>query len=213
MLFFIYVFLSIYPSYFFAFHWSVRDINTLLLTGRLKFQTNHRRWNQRFSCKIEGVIHIGACLQKGGKHCFSLVIYEFCSNNALYSARISFILIFLLTLLYTKILNYLKSVAFKKNIQVCFLVFSTRRNNLPSWVYFCVYPVFHWGNIVKKNVFRSRESIQKIKKGVGHKTSLYIKYYNECTKEHFGENVFTINIFFIIDFRKLVIIRARRTIN
>ena len=63
--FFIYVFLSIYPSYFFAFHWSVRDINTLLLTGRLKFQTNHRRWDQRFSYKTKGVIHIRACLQKG----------------------------------------------------------------------------------------------------------------------------------------------------
>ena len=41
------------------------SVNTLLLTGRLKFQTNHRRWDQRFPCKTMGVIHIGACLQKG----------------------------------------------------------------------------------------------------------------------------------------------------
>ena len=149
---------------------------------------------------------------EGCKHCFSLVIYEFCSNNALYSARLSFMLIFLLTLLYTKILNYLKSVAFKKSMQCCFLAFSTRRNNLPSCVYFCL-SCASLGKYRQKNVFRSRESSKKIKNGVDHKTNLYIKYYNECTKEDFRENIFTISIFFIIDFRKIVVSRAQRTTN
>ena len=37
-------------------------------------------------------------MKKRGKHCFSLVMYWFCRNNALYSAGLSFrLFIFLLT--------------------------------------------------------------------------------------------------------------------
>ena len=58
------------------------------------------RGNQDFLVKMGGspYSHIGvgwgrgagvAC-RKGGKHWFSLVMYGFCSSNALYSASLSF---------------------------------------------------------------------------------------------------------------------------
>ena len=35
------------------------------------------------------VVNIGELFVEGGKHCFSLVMYGFCSNNALYIASLS----------------------------------------------------------------------------------------------------------------------------
>ena len=31
---------------------------------------------------------MGLAIEGGGKHCFSLVIYEYCSSNAIYSTSI-----------------------------------------------------------------------------------------------------------------------------
>ena len=54
-----------------------------------------------FLVKMERVVvHIGGLSieEGGGKHCFSLIIYGFCSSNALYSASLSpRMFIFLLT--------------------------------------------------------------------------------------------------------------------
>ena len=60
------------------------------------FLKNHRRGGrggggQDFLVKMEGETHVEEVVyRKGGKHCFSLVIYGFCSSNALYSASLSF---------------------------------------------------------------------------------------------------------------------------
>ena len=44
------------------------------------------------------------CLLKGGgKHCFSLVIYAFCGNNALYSVSLPFKMLIFSTLFNTLI--------------------------------------------------------------------------------------------------------------
>ena len=46
---------------------------------------------QDFLVKMEGETHVEEVVyRKGGKHCFSLVIYGFCSSSALYSASLSF---------------------------------------------------------------------------------------------------------------------------
>ena len=68
-----------------------------LFKGGLRFLKNHRREGQDLLLKMgEGVIHLGGCLYKGSEHCFSLIMYRFCSNSALYSASLSFkIFIFL----------------------------------------------------------------------------------------------------------------------
>ena len=63
----------------------------------LKFLKNHRRGGSRY-LKIEGVVHIEGVPIEGGMHCFSLIMYEFCSSNALYSVSLSFrMFVFLLT--------------------------------------------------------------------------------------------------------------------
>ena len=67
----------------------------------LNFLKNHGRGDQDILVKIEGVVHIeGVPIEggMGGMHCFSLVMYEFCSSNALYSASLSLrMFVFLLT--------------------------------------------------------------------------------------------------------------------
>ena len=51
--------------------------------GWLRFWKNHIRGDQDFHVKMgEGVIYIGK--GGGGEKCFSLMMYGFCSNNALY---------------------------------------------------------------------------------------------------------------------------------
>ena len=54
-------------------------------------------WGIKFSCKNEEGGGGRGCspyreivYRKGGKHCFSLVMYGFCSSNALYLASLSF---------------------------------------------------------------------------------------------------------------------------
>ena len=37
--------------------------------------------------------------------------------------------------------------------------------NLAMWVYFCVYPVFHWGDIAEKVLPKVGDLEKKIKKG------------------------------------------------
>ena len=45
-----------------------------------------------------------------------------------------------------------------------YMVFKKWRNNYFTWVYFCVYLVFHWGDIVKK-VLSKAGVFEKDKKG------------------------------------------------
>ena len=57
------------------------------------FLENHKREDQDFLVKmVGGVAHIVglSIYRKGGKHWFPLVMYSFCSSNALYSASFSF---------------------------------------------------------------------------------------------------------------------------
>ena len=50
-----------------------------------------QKGDQDFLVKIGGCSPYSEVVyRKGGKHCFSLVIYGFCSSNALYSASLSF---------------------------------------------------------------------------------------------------------------------------
>ena len=70
---------------------NIHSVNPLIYKG-LGFLKNHRRGgDQDFLVKMEGETHVEEVVyRKGGKHCFSLVIYGFCSSNALYSASLSF---------------------------------------------------------------------------------------------------------------------------
>ena len=63
------------------------------------------------------------CLWKrvGVRHCFTLVMYGFCSNNALYSAGLSFMFIFLLTPFDTK------DCYFQSNLSLVLLIKVTSR--------------------------------------------------------------------------------------
>ena len=64
-----------------------------LFIGALGFLKNYKRGGSIFSCKNVG------CLKKEGKQCCSLIMYEFCSGNALYSASVSFRMLFWFLLL------------------------------------------------------------------------------------------------------------------
>ena len=67
----------------------------LIYREGLRFLKNHRNESSRFERKIHGEreeTHVGS------KHCFSFVMYGHCDNNALYSASLSLMFIFLLTL-------------------------------------------------------------------------------------------------------------------
>ena len=125
-----------------------------------------RSWNfwkiiegghQDFLIEMEGV-----SIEGGQKHCFLLMVYGFCSNNALYSAILSVTMfIFLLNPFNTwdcyyfetniNLMCHIKVLLMKK--EYCFAVSETWRNNFPSWVCFCVYLKFQWGDIVLKNNF------------------------------------------------------------
>ena len=48
-------------------------------------------WNPLINCWwVIHVVHIEGLSMERGKHCFSFIMYEFCSNNAVYSASLSF---------------------------------------------------------------------------------------------------------------------------
>ena len=58
-------------------------MSTPLFVGWMGLSKNHRRVGSRFSCENgEQSIRV--------KYCFSLILYEFCSSNALYSASLLF---------------------------------------------------------------------------------------------------------------------------
>ena len=63
-----------------------------LFVWGLRLSKNHRTGDQDFLVKIGGggVIHIEDVYSKGGKHCFLLMMYGFCSNNGVYLASLSF---------------------------------------------------------------------------------------------------------------------------
>ena len=55
-----------------------------LCIGGLGFFKNHRRCHQEFLVKMGDVANIEwVVCRKGNKHCFSLIMYGFCSSNAL----------------------------------------------------------------------------------------------------------------------------------
>ena len=55
------------------------------------FFRNNRRGDQDFLVKMgRGVGSIGGLSMKGGKKCFSLIMYRFCGSNALFSVTLSF---------------------------------------------------------------------------------------------------------------------------
>ena len=70
-----------------------KDVLTALIPfewGILVYLKNHSRGESIFSCENGGL-----SIEREGKHCFSLVMYGFCSSNALYSASLSFRMFFL----------------------------------------------------------------------------------------------------------------------
>ena len=140
----------------------------------------------RFSCKNGhgGWGGYGSPYKRGGgrgiKHCFSLVMYGFCSSSALYSASFSFkMFIFILTPFDTWDCYY-----FGLNLSLILLL-----------KVFFVYPVFHWGDIVenvwpkvgdmeKKKIKKGNNHVggvvfEGLKRGVGVKPSAQYVYYNQ----------------------------------
>ena len=94
-----------------------------LFTEVVRFLKNHRR--SRFPCKNggRGISYRGLAYKKRvSKHCFSLIMYGFCSSNA----------------------HYLESLSFR----IFFWLFDFF--NFATWVYFCVYKIFNWADIVEK---------------------------------------------------------------
>ena len=141
---------------------SLHSVNSPLIHRVFNFSKNHRRGYQDFPVKMEGI-----SIEGGQKHCFLLMMYRFCSNNALYSAILSFTMfIFLWNPFDTWELHYFESninlvwhikvLLMKKEYR--FVVSERWRNNFPSWVCFCVYPKFHLGDIVLKNNFKGWSS-------------------------------------------------------
>ena len=68
---------------------NIHSVKPIIYRG-LGFLKNHRRGDQYFLVKMGGVAHkegvgVGGLVvfRKGGKHCFSLVMYGLCSSNAL----------------------------------------------------------------------------------------------------------------------------------
>ena len=112
---------------------------------------------------------------EGGKHCFPLMIYGFCSSNVLYSASLSFkIFIFLIVPSDTWDCNSFKSnlsllIYIKVLLVKHITLFCSPRNinkQLFSSVYFCVYPVLQQGGIVMK-MFSEKGYREKRYKGRG----------------------------------------------
>ena len=57
------------------------------------------------------------------------------------------------------------SVAYKRGCDIVFYSSTDEEITLPH-EFFSVYPLFHWGDIVKKSVVKSRRFEKKIKVGV-----------------------------------------------
>ena len=85
-------------------------------------------------------------------------MHGFCGSNVLYSASLSFrMFIFLLTPFDTWDCCYFGSNLSKKVVRIKkhVIFFWKWRNNFSAWVYFCVYPIFDWGDIAKRSVVKS----------------------------------------------------------
>ena len=100
------------------------NVNTLYLQEVQIFEKSQKGGkDSRFFCKNRGrVINIeGVVYRREGYHCFSLMIYGFCSKNVLYSASVSFtIFIFLLTSFDTWHCYYFKSnLTFVLHMKCC----------------------------------------------------------------------------------------------
>ena len=87
----------------------------LIFREDLRFLKNHRNGSSNSLYKIDGRSNLYR--RGGGQHCFSLVIFGHCGNNALYSASLSFMFILLLTPFDTEDCYY-----FKSNLRVVLLV-------------------------------------------------------------------------------------------
>ena len=103
-------------------------------------------------------------------------MYGFCSSNALYSASVLFRMFsFILTpfdTCYNLRLNLslvllIKVFLIKKHVPL-FLSLPKKRNNFSTWIYFCVYLVFLWSDIVKKVLPKVEVSEKRIKRGDYH---------------------------------------------
>ena len=114
---------------------------------------NHRREDQDFLVKMGDSPYRWVVYRRRGKQCFLLIRYGFCSSNALYSASLSFrMFIFFGVLLILEIVTIWD--VYKK---ACNVFYSSKNEEitLPHEVYFCVLPIFHWGDIVGKSLAKS----------------------------------------------------------
>ena len=62
----------------------------------------------------------------------------FCSSNALYSASLSFRMFIISSYIYLD------------QITLLLRLVKMKLNKFATWVYFCFYPVLHWGNMTRK---------------------------------------------------------------
>ena len=112
----------------------------------LGFSKNHRRGKSTFLVKMEGEAgspYMEAAYRRKGKHCFSLMMYEFCSSNALYLASLWFRM-FSFDYFDTWNSYFTLILSLVLLIKVLFT-----RNDFATSLFLCV-SVFHWGDIVIK---------------------------------------------------------------
>ena len=67
----------------------------------------------------------GGVYRKGGKHCFSLVMYGFCSSNVLYSASLSFRMFIIISDLSLVLL--IKVLIIKKHLMLFFSLLKMKK--------------------------------------------------------------------------------------
>ena len=115
---------------------------TRLFIGEVQILKNHGRVDQDIFVKVGGNPYRGFSIEGGGgKHYFSLMMYRFCSNNALYSRSLSFTMLFLTTFSAwgccyfqsnLSLVWYVKELLITKRMQRCFVVFWECRNKFLS---------------------------------------------------------------------------------
>ena len=123
-----------------------------LFIGGLRFFKNHWKRRSIFPCKNGGkvILYRKAVYRRRDKHCFSLITCGFCSSNALYSASLS--------------------------VRIFIFIFWLFK--LCPWVYFFVYPVFNWGDIVEK--FLSKAGGREAEGDLGKKIKMGRNPYKGC---------------------------------
>ena len=100
-----------------------------LFVWGLRLSKNHRTGDQDFLVKMMRGNPYRRVYSKGGKHCFLLMMYGFCSNNGVYLASLSFAM-FIFFYILVRLLFQIKSqpdlpyesVGYIKRMQCCFAV-------------------------------------------------------------------------------------------